>query len=103
MSRIKNALHAIENLRELAANLEFLVKAIQEGEIIVPEAKAEIKTEPLKIEPITIEKVRAFLAEKSQSGKQSQVKALIVKYGANKLTDIDPACYSQLLAEAEAL
>ncbi len=54
-------------------------------------------------QPIPIEKVRAVLAEKSQSGKQSEVKGLITKYGAKKLTDLDPAIYPQLLNEAEAL
>ncbi|MBC2723230.1 DNA ligase [Desulfosporosinus sp.] len=53
--------------------------------------------------PIPIEKVRAVLAEKSQSGKQPQVKDLITKYGAKKLTDLDPAVFPQLLREAEEL
>ena len=57
----------------------------------------------LQNEKITIEKVRAVLAEKSQSGKQPEVKALITKYGANKLTDIDPAKYADLLKEAEVM
>jgi DNA replication protein DnaD len=56
-----------------------------------------------KEEVITIEEVRAVLAEKSQSGKQKQVKALIQKYGANKLTDVEPSCYKELLKEAEVL
>lgn len=56
-----------------------------------------------KEKPVAIEEIRAVLAEKSQSGKQPEVKALITKYGAKKLTDIDPASYIALLAEAEAL
>jgi hypothetical protein len=53
--------------------------------------------------PVTIEQVRAVLAEKSQAGKQPEVKALISKFGANKLTDIEPAHYAELLKEAEEL
>lgn len=53
--------------------------------------------------PVAIEEIRTVLAEKSQSGKQPEVKALITKYGAKKLTDINPASYIDLLAEAEAL
>lgn len=53
--------------------------------------------------PITIEAVRAVLAEKSQAGKQPQVKELITKFGAKKLTDVDPAQYAKLLKAAEAL
>jgi hypothetical protein len=43
------------------------------------------------------------LAQKSQSGKQPAVKALITKYGAKKLTDIDPSYYAELMTEAEVL
>ena len=53
--------------------------------------------------PVTIEQIRAILAEKSQAGKQPQVKALITKYGAKKLTDINAAHYAELLKEAEVL
>ena len=53
--------------------------------------------------PVTIEQVRAILVEKSQAGKQPQVKALITKYGAKKLTDIAPERYAELLKEAEVL
>jgi hypothetical protein len=51
----------------------------------------------------SLEKVRAVLAEKSQAGKKAQVKELIARYGAEKLTEIDPVNYPQLLQEADAL
>lgn len=75
----------------------------QEGERLF-EAVKEFKVDRRSEEKqIPIEKVRAVLAEKSQSGKQSQVKDLITKYGAHKLPDVDPASYPQLLKEAEEL
>jgi len=52
---------------------------------------------------VTLEEVRGKLAELSRQGKQPEVKALISKYGASKLTDIEPACYEELLKEAEVL
>lgn len=52
---------------------------------------------------ITLEEVRGKLAELSRQGKQPEVKALISKYGANKLTDLEPSCYEELLKEAEVL
>ena len=59
---------------------------------------------PVKTEAsITIEKVRKILAEKSQAGKQPEVKALINCYGVNRLTEIDPAKYSELIKKAEEL
>ncbi|WNF36846.1 rRNA biogenesis protein rrp5 [Bacillaceae bacterium IKA-2] len=99
MSKIKLALEVVEDLRTLAASVESLANAMQSNEPVPVEKQVEIP----KVEPITIEKVRAVLAEKSQGGKQPEVKALITKFGAKKLTDIDPTCYEQLLAEAQVL
>ena len=52
---------------------------------------------------ITLEEVRRVLATKSKNGKQAEVKELIKKYGVNKLTDIHPCNYKELLELAEAL
>jgi len=54
-------------------------------------------------ESVTLETVRAVLAEKSLQGKRAEVQELIRKHGADKLSKIDPARYTGLLAEAEAL
>jgi len=43
------------------------------------------------------------LAEKSHDGFTAEVRALLEKYGASKLSQIDPSKYADLLAEAEAL
>ncbi len=51
----------------------------------------------------TLEEVRAVLANKSQSGKQKEVKALIATYGVAKLTAIDPTHFSELIQRAEQL
>jgi len=99
MSKIKLALEVVEDLRALASSIEILANAMQSNE----PTPTETVVEPPKAEPITIEKVRAVLAEKSQGGKQPEVKALITKFGATKLTDIDPGKYAELLAQAEVL
>ena len=52
---------------------------------------------------ITLEEVRAVLAAKAQAGMQPQVKALITKYGGEKLTDLESSCYAELLQEAQVL
>lgn len=52
---------------------------------------------------ISLEEVRSVLAEKSQAGKGPEIRALIVKYGGDKLTDLEPSCYEALLDEVEAL
>lgn len=59
---------------------------------------------PKKIEKsYTLEDVRGVLAEKSQKGHTAEVKALIVKFGGNKLSDISPDKYGELIKLAEEL
>ena len=54
-------------------------------------------------EKITMEEVRAVLAQKAASGLSDEVKALLDKHGAKKLSDINPEDYDQLIKEAEAI
>ncbi|QEH69327.1 hypothetical protein [Cellulosilyticum sp. WCF-2] len=56
-----------------------------------------------KKKTVSIEEVRSVLAEKSQVGKGPEIRALIEKYGADKLTDLEPSCYEALLNEVETL
>ena len=58
------------------------------------------KAEP---KPITLEAVRAVLAEKSAAGHTDAIRGLLKKHGADKLSAIDPENYAALLADAEGL
>lgn len=60
--------------------------------------KAEAKAVKL-----TLEDVRKVLTEKSRAGKTSDVKALLKKHGSNKLSEVNPDDYEELLKEAEGL
>ena len=51
---------------------------------------------------LTLEEVRAVLADKSCAGHTDAVRALLHKHGAEKLSEIDPAVYPALLQDAEA-
>ena len=52
---------------------------------------------------LTLEDVRPVLAQKSVEGHTAEVQALIRKYGADRLSQVDPARYADLLREAEVL
>lgn len=52
---------------------------------------------------ITLEEVRAVLAEKSRDGHTAKIRELLQKYGADKLSEINASDYPALLAEAEVL
>ena len=52
---------------------------------------------------VAIEDVRAVMAQKTQEGKSKEIKDLLQKYGAVKLSAVDPAHYPALLKEAGVL
>jgi len=61
------------------------------------------ETEIYVKKPITLEEVRKELAEISRDGKTAEVRELLKKYGAKKLSEVNPDNYQALLDEAEVL
>jgi len=59
--------------------------------------------EPQQEKPATLEDVRAVMAQKSQDGKSKEVKELLQKYGAAKLSAVKPEDYPALMQEAQVL
>ena len=86
---------AAKLLRSLADVIEALADTYSDAE----PAEAEVKEEPA----VKLEDVRAVLAEKSRNGMTADVKALITKYGADRLSDVNPSHYAGLLKDAEVL
>ena len=75
-----------------------------------PEEKALFKTqtEPLPKEETATksyskEDVRGILAGKSAKGHGKEVKALLSKYGADKLSTLSPEHYAAVVTEAEVI
>ena len=126
MSKIKLLLDVVQDMRSLADSLQAVAEAVAESGA----AETELTTtkEPEKVgktgkvaakntakkdakaakqepeeKPLMLEEVRAVLAEKSRSGHTEEVRGLLAKHGADKLSEIDPAEYAALLAEAEVL
>lgn len=52
---------------------------------------------------VTFVELRSRLSEISRSGKTAEVKELIGRYGATKLSDLAESDYAAVLAEAEGL
>lgn len=52
---------------------------------------------------VAIEDVRAVMAQKTQEGKSKEIRELLQKYGAVKLSAVDPEHYPALLKEAGVL
>ena len=87
---------AAQSLNSVADSLTSLFSGSQPRTSVQPESKPTSK-------PITLEDVRAVLAEKSRNGHTAKIRELLEKHGAAKLSEIDPQKYSALLAEAEVL
>ena len=64
--------------------------------------KTAQSTEP-KPKPVTLAQVRAILAEKSRCGHTAQVRELLQKHGAAKLSAINPTEFESLISEAAAI
>ena len=103
MSKIKLLLDVVEDMRSLADSLQSLADAMTQGE--APEAEPVQKAAPphSKEPVVTLEQVRAVLAEKSHDGKTEAVRELLQKYGAPKLSAVDPKHYPALLKDAEVI
>ncbi len=122
MGKVKLLLEVIGDLRSLADSLQAVADAVadngaaeagktdaKEPEKAGKAGKAAKKEEEPAVKqaqgekPLTLEEVRAVLAEKSRAGHTAEVRELLNKHGADKLSGIDPAEYAALLAEAEVL
>ncbi|MFS2315908.1 DNA ligase [Dehalococcoides mccartyi] len=90
--------NAAQSLTAVADSLSTLFDNSDNTE---PEAKAP--PSETKAKPVTLEQVRAVLAEKSRSGHTADVRDLLQKHGASKLSEIDPTKFEVLLEEASAI
>ena len=63
------------------------------------ESTAEVQQES----PATLEGIRALMAQKTQEGKSKEIRELLQKYGAAKLSAVKPEDYPALMQEAQVL
>ena len=106
MSKTAEMHETIEELRSAAASInavaDWLYQQFSGDDNSTPEpTKAPVKKETKP--QLKLEDVRAVLAEKSRAGHTAEIRALLKKYGAAKLSEIDPANYEALLQDAEVI
>ncbi|MDR1538123.1 MAG: DNA ligase [Clostridiales bacterium] len=97
VKELRNAAQAIT----AAANSLVTLFTTSDGQRVSDNATVS-KTEKVtqKPKPVTLEQVRAVLAEKSRSGHTADVRELLQRHGVAKLSEIDSGEYGALLAEA---
>jgi len=94
---------AIKDLRTAAATINDVANTLAEMFSGDPHT-GDVDESAAPAKPaLTLEQVRAVLADKSRKGFTAQIRSLLQKYGAAKLSGIDPDNYEALLAEVEVL
>lgn len=77
-------------------------KAVKEQKQDAAKAQTE-KAEAQQENPATLEGIRALMAQKTQEGKSKEIRELLQKYGAAKLSAVKPEDYPALMQEAQVL
>jgi hypothetical protein len=101
VSKMSEMAQTIEELRSAAAAIteaaDWLTRQFSAPVEEAPAPEPLPETKPA----ITLEKVRAVLADKSRAGHTAEVRTLLEKHGATKLSQVDPQHYEAILKEAE--
>ena len=106
MANFKEIAAVLEDILDAAVKLVDGIKSIKDlissDDNKVIEAKpAEIAAPTKKV--VTLEEVRTKLANLSRNDHTTEVKALLRKYGAEKLSLIKPEDYEAILSDAEEI
>lgn len=83
----------------LETAIDSVLEALGAGE----SPAVEVKPAPPEEPKLTLEEVRAVLADKSMAGFRDEVKALITSFGVNRLSEVPADKYKELVEQAEAL
>ena len=94
---VKLLLKTADDLSALADSVRALCAALADS------PQETEKTKPEKKAAIPLEKVRGVLAEKSRDGFTAEIREIIQSFGAERLSEIDPADYEAVLKKAEVL
>lgn len=103
MGKMKDLAKQLDELKRCG---EALIGISEEMKNIFSSSEQEEKAEseePKEEKTISLEDVRAVMADKSRMGFTAEVKELLTKRGVNKLSEVDTKEYAALLKEAEVI
>ena len=105
--KLINALNAVvAALQEVAAEELKTEMGTFEEIYTPPELKDQPEKDDSQEEPpkaVTLEEVRSVLSSKSRAGFKKEVRALLKKHGADRLSEIKEEEYAALLKEGEKI
>ena len=93
MAKSKDFTTVKELAVKLAKELNLFIEALDSEETPNAEPACELV-------PITLEEVRTVLAELSRDGKTQEVKAILKRHGASRLSEVNPDEWEAILDEA---
>lgn len=97
MNEIDLILDEIQEYTDALSSLIHELTSILSSKPTVEETQKEEKKK------LTLEEVRALLAAKSRDGFTNDVKALLSRFGANKLSEVKETDYEELYLQAEEI
>ena len=107
MSKMSNMAQTIEELHTAAAAItdaaNWLAQQFSGESNDQQQSNESAATVEEPKQALTLEQVRAVLADKSRAGHTAAIRDLLQKYGASKLSQVDPKNYEALLRDAEVL
>lgn len=99
---INDTAKALTNLSKVLVTVAEQTEGIPAKEAFkIPAKNVDEKAEPKEETTVTIEQVRAVLAEKSQAGLTAEVKSLLESFDANKLSAVKAEDYAAVLEAAK--
>ena len=104
MSKLSEITLVVGELSDVISSLNDITNRL--NKLLSAEDKPVIKSaEPKELpkKQLTLEEVRAVCAEKSRAGFTAEVKAIIAKHGADRLSSVKPEDYESILANVEVL
>ena len=99
MSKMREMEATIRELRDIASSINDIANWLTDAFGSTDDTEAA----PAPAKTYSLEEVRAILAEKSRDGFTAQIRDLLQRYGATKLSEVDPTRYGGLVADAEVL
>ena len=96
LSKTNELASVIKELRDAASVLTDTADWLASTFLLADACEPSVQTR-------NFEEVRAILVEKSRDGHSAEVRELLQKYGASKLSEINPADYDALIKDAEVI
>ena len=103
MMASKLILQVAEDMKDLSDSVQAVCSFLIENLSGNTTKATEVESKKVKTAEVTLEKVRGILAQKSQAGFTAEIRGIIQKYGANRLSEIDPKDYEAVIEDAEGL